>query len=155
MLELFLAMEEFNNFFVDRRGLHQMVKRKMERLEQRQIAKRIADLEDASVYISHVNWIDFDDFDLPKPIYVNMVRDPVERVISWYYYIRGSYRNAIFFQKFPERQPNTEEWYKKDFNDCVRSGDPECNFMQMQVNDKIHDNRRQTLFYCGHHENCL
>ena len=28
-------------------------------------------------------------FNLEMPIYVNMVRDPVERVISWYYYIRS------------------------------------------------------------------
>ena len=27
-------------------------------------------------------------YDIEMPIYVNMVRDPVERVISWYYYVR-------------------------------------------------------------------
>ena len=36
-------------------------------------------------------------FNLEMPIYVNMVRDPVERVISWYYYIRSVQK------KYPEQ----------------------------------------------------
>uniref|UniRef100_A0A1I8Q9X9 Sulfotransferase domain-containing protein n=1 Tax=Stomoxys calcitrans TaxID=35570 RepID=A0A1I8Q9X9_STOCA len=155
MLELFLDLGNYNDYYVDRRGLVQLVKPKMDRSEQKEIARRIADLEEGSVYISHVNWIDFDSFDLPKPIYVNMVRDPVERIISWFYYIRGSYRNAIFFNKFPQRKVNSEEWYKKNFNDCVRSGDEECQYVQMNVREKYQDQRRQSLYYCGHNDNCL
>lgn len=155
MFELFLLLEDFNNLYVDKRGMRQMVLMNMPQPQQREIAERITDLEDGSVYVSHVNWIDFAAFDLPKPIYVNMVRDPVERVISWYYYVRSSYRNAVFFQKFPQREVKPAEWYKKNFNDCVRNGDPECSFVQMQVKDPNLDFRRQSLFYCGHNPDCL
>ena len=36
----------------------------------------------------HTNFLDFEEFNRTNPIYINIVRNPVERVISWYYYIR-------------------------------------------------------------------
>ena len=44
-------------------------------------------------YVKHINFIDFTEFNLTQPIYVNFVRDPVDRIISWYYYTRyGSHQ---------------------------------------------------------------
>ena len=35
-------------------------------------------------YCKHLNFIDFrEDFNVTNPVYINFVRDPVERVISW------------------------------------------------------------------------
>ena len=42
-------------------------------------------------YVKHVNFLNFEEFGRKNPIYINMVRHPVERVISWYYYIRQSW----------------------------------------------------------------
>ena len=39
-----------------------------------------------SVFAKHVAMVNFSKHGLPTPIYVNIVRDPVERVISWFYY---------------------------------------------------------------------
>lgn len=41
-------------------------------------------------YYKHMHFINFEDYGRINPIYVNLVRDPVERVISWYYYIRSA-----------------------------------------------------------------
>ena len=43
-------------------------------------------------YVKHINFIDFTEFNMTQPIYINFVRDPVSRVISWYYYIRAPWR---------------------------------------------------------------
>lgn len=156
MLELFQVLESFNDDLnLERDGLHAINKRQFKRFEQRELAEKISELEDGSIWIQHVNWIDFEDFDLPKPIYINMVRDPVERVISWYFYARGAYKNAIEYNRDPTKPAKPESWYKKDFNHCVRSGDPECQYIPYSVKDYIGNFKRQSLFYCGHHEDCL
>ena len=41
-------------------------------------------------------------FNLEMPIYVNMVRDPVERVISWYYYVRAPWYFVERKRAFPD-----------------------------------------------------
>ena len=43
-------------------------------------------------YVKHINFLDFTEFNMTQPIYINFVRDPVSRVISWYYYIRAPWR---------------------------------------------------------------
>ena len=42
-------------------------------------------------YCKHVNFLNFEEFGRKNPIYINMVRHPVERIISWYYYIRQNW----------------------------------------------------------------
>ncbi|XP_036336969.1 heparan sulfate 2-O-sulfotransferase pipe-like [Rhagoletis pomonella] len=155
MIELFDKLESFNNLVIEREGLKKGTKRQLKMWEQRELAINISQFADGSVYIEHVNWIDFEEFELPKPIYINLVRDPVERVISWYYYARSAYKNAIEYDKFPDKPIRPAEWYKKDFNHCVRSGDPECQYVPYTVNDFAGDFRRQSLFFCGHSDDCL
>ena len=48
-------------------------------------------------YVKHMNFLNFEEFNKTNPIYVNIVRHPVERVISWYYYVR-------------------QNWYQLDYN---------------------------------------
>lgn len=55
-----------------------------------------------TVYVKHVCYTNFTKFNLPTPIYVNLVRDPIERIISWFYYIRAPWYDLkiAFFQIF-------------------------------------------------------
>ncbi|XP_033237557.1 heparan sulfate 2-O-sulfotransferase pipe isoform X10 [Drosophila pseudoobscura] len=156
MLELLQALENYHDdLTLDRTGLSKPTSRQLKKNDQRDMAEYVADLEEGSIYIEHINWIDFDEFDQPKPIYINMVRDPVERVISWFFYARGSYKNAIEYRKKPNLKIKKESWYKKNFNECVKSGDPECQYIPHTVKDAVPNFKRQTLFYCGHHDDCM
>ncbi|CAH2212518.1 jg9021, partial [Pararge aegeria aegeria] len=52
-------------------------------------------------------------FGYPSPIYVNVVRDPVERVISWYYYIRAPWYYVERKRAFPDLPLPDPAWLKK------------------------------------------
>ena len=43
-------------------------------------------LDKPGVYFRHIPWINMTSFSAPTPIWVSMVRDPIERVVSWFYY---------------------------------------------------------------------
>ncbi|XP_012158160.1 heparan sulfate 2-O-sulfotransferase pipe-like [Ceratitis capitata] len=144
-----------NQFVLEHLGLNKPGKRYLPPKEQERLADFIFRLGANSAYIEHVNWIDFHDYGLPKPIYMNLVRDPVERVISWFFYARNSYKNAHMFRKNPNALLFPATWYKKDFNECVRSGDPECQYVPFTYIDYIGNFKRQSLFFCGHNLDCL
>ncbi|XP_017041501.1 heparan sulfate 2-O-sulfotransferase pipe isoform X2 [Drosophila ficusphila] len=103
----------------------------------------------ANTYTKHVAFIDFDHLDEPWPIYINMVRDPIERLVSWFYYARAPWYLAERRQVFGDAvQMPSIEWLKKDFNRCIEEGDPECVYEQMEVGN-LGDHRRQSLYLCG------
>ncbi|XP_004931534.1 heparan sulfate 2-O-sulfotransferase pipe [Bombyx mori] len=105
-------------------------------------------------YIKHVCYTNFTRFGFPSPIYVNVVRDPVERVISWYYYVRAPWYYVERKRAFPDLPLPDPAWLKKDFETCVLSGDRECQYIEGETHEGIGDHRRQTLFFCGHEAQC-
>jgi len=62
LLELFNALVEYNDeLTLERSGLSQPAKRQLNKMERREAAELVAGLDDGSVYIRHINWLDFDD----------------------------------------------------------------------------------------------
>lgn len=155
LVEFMEYLQDVNNFDVDHSGLKKAASRQLLPKSQVEIAAHILNQDPGTVYIEHTSWIDFSAYNLPKPIFINLVRDPVERVISWYYYVRNSYRNALHYRNNPDAPIKPTAWFKKSFNDCVRNGDPECQYIPLSVIDPEGNFKRQSLFFCGHNENCL
>ena len=55
----------------------------------------------------------FPRFNIAEPIYFNMVRDPVERVISWYYYVRAPWYFVERKRAFPDLPLPNPNWLRK------------------------------------------
>ena len=72
---------------------------------------------------------------------MNMVREPVARTVSQYYYLRSNKRWSVR----PTKPPLA--WFNKDFETCVRDGDLEC-----QVGGGGQD--MQLTYFCGSHIQC-
>ena len=75
------------------------------------------------VYKKHMNFLNFEEFNKTNPIYVSMVRDPVERVISWYYY----HRQTTYLLKFEDHF--APKYYKESYEDCVEELREPCQFI--------------------------
>ncbi|KAH8408042.1 hypothetical protein KR222_002210 [Zaprionus bogoriensis] len=124
--------------------------------EQKIEAHWVSKLDKSTLYLAHGNWMDFSKFRRRKPIYLSMVRDPLERIIESFY-ARRTYQKFSIDRKLYEgyAQTHVDAWYKQTFNECVRSGNPECRYIQYSVKDDVDDFKRQSLFFCGNHEDCL
>lgn len=155
LLEFMEHLEKINDFKVDQTGLKKKSFRQLQSKGQSERAIYLYNQPPGTVYIEHTSWIDFNENNLPKPIFINLVRDPVERMISWYYYIRNSYLNAVYYRRNPNAPIKPTAWFKKSFNDCVRTGDPECQYTPLSVHDHVGNYKRQSLFFCGHNNDCL
>lgn len=103
------------------------------------------------IYSQHIAYINFTRFHLPRPIYINLVRDPIERIISWHYYVRARWYYNDMKAKLGENSiaMPSDEFLDLDLDTCVRNHDPHCTFEQMQMVNTVGDHRRQTLFFCG------
>ncbi|XP_055843998.1 heparan sulfate 2-O-sulfotransferase pipe isoform X3 [Episyrphus balteatus] len=120
-----------------------------------QIADEIMELKEPAAYSKHIAYLNFTQLDFPKPIYINLVRDPIERLASWFYYIRAPWYIADRRKHFPKTVLPAAEWLEKDFATCLRESDPECVFEQNSIKN-LGDHRRQMLFFCGQDDSvCL
>ena len=75
------------------------------------------------VFIQHYSFIDFSKFDYDwSPDWFNIVRDPVEKVISYFYYRRAGWVIADRLRVFPDEKLESVDYFKKDFESCVLKG---------------------------------
>ncbi|CAO1430220.1 unnamed protein product [Diamesa serratosioi] len=153
-MELLRRLAIRNNFKFHRDSVQRVETIRLATFQQEELADMVSDLETPSVYVKHVCYTNFTKFNLPTPIYINLVRDPIERIISWFYYIRAPWYYVERKQAFPDLPLPDSRWLRKDFETCVLRGDPECTYKMGETHEGIGDHRRQTLFFCGHENEC-
>ncbi|XP_039484997.1 heparan sulfate 2-O-sulfotransferase pipe-like [Drosophila santomea] len=151
LIELMRQLGKVHDYEVEKDPQNGGVIPLLETAEQSDLIDNIVNLEDGTVFASHVNFLNFTKHEQPRPIYVNMVRDPVERVISWYYYIRAPWVFVPGRRRNNREMPNPK-WVNTEFEQCVTSGEKVCTYIENSLLERVGDHRRQTLFFCGHNE---
>ncbi|XP_047477183.1 uronyl 2-sulfotransferase-like isoform X2 [Penaeus chinensis] len=98
-------------------------------------------------YDRHLYYTNFTELGSEAPVYVNIVRDPVERFISSFYYRRSQERlNRIPVQG--RTATPSPKWLNRTVEQCVLAGDNECAF-------RPGDEKEMMLtYFCGHHDFC-
>lgn len=150
-MELLKSLSIKNNFHYHKDRTQKVETIKLTYNEEKWLSNLLDFFNPPSVYVKHVCFVNFTQFNLDMPIYVNMVRDPVERVISWYYYVRAPWYFVERKRAFPELPLPNPNWLKKDYDTCVRRGDKECRY---QDGDERDDFGQLTEFFCGQDDDC-
>ena len=107
--------------------------------EETEIFTRLTSLDQPVVFDRHFyqpDWSRREEVNL-----VNLVREPVSRMISQYYYLRSPSR----WSWRPEKPP--QAWMMKDLSSCVLEDDLEC-----EVGGGGQD--MQLSYFCGSHLQC-
>ncbi|XP_016998121.2 heparan sulfate 2-O-sulfotransferase pipe isoform X5 [Drosophila takahashii] len=155
MLPLFRQLAAMNDINVVLNGPVRTMNRTRTEKEQLTESEWANELESGSIYMAHSNWLDFASFGFKKPIYISLVKDPIDRMVTDFYKRRSWVKRAIYRRMYPGRRERPDEWYQQSFNECVKSGNPECLFVQFSVADYIQDFKRQSLYFCGNEPDCL
>jgi len=150
-MELMKSLSKRNNFHYHKDRTQKVETIKLSNSEEKWLSNLLDFFSPPSVYVKHVCFVNFTKYNLPMPIYVNMVRDPVERVISWYYYVRAPWYFVERKRAFPDLPLPNSNWLRKDYETCVRRGDKECQYPE---GDEREDFGQLTEFFCGQEDEC-
>jgi len=91
-----------------------------------------------ALYHGHVSFLDFTKFGAHSPLYINIIRQPLDRLVSYYYFLRygDDYRPHVV----RKRQGDT-----MSFDECIKKGLPKCDPNDVWL---------QIPFFCGQHPDC-
>ncbi|XP_077994683.1 uronyl 2-sulfotransferase-like [Glandiceps talaboti] len=115
-------------------------KKNLTQEEQKELVAEINGLTPPVIYDRHVYFTPFQKFGSKNPAWVNLIRDPLRRFISLYYFKRfGDPHTAAGEFNMPE------EIINRSFDDCVLNNVFECSTKA---------SFRVVPYFCGHGEGC-
>ncbi|XP_039271527.2 uronyl 2-sulfotransferase-like [Styela clava] len=102
--------------------------------------QKISNFTHPTFYNRHIHYINFGKFGYSKPIYVNLIRDPIERFISHYNYMK-------YGEKARDVKTNPSKIWELDINVCVTKNIGVCGNINLLF--------YTGLYFCGLDEICL
>ncbi|XP_041461758.1 uronyl 2-sulfotransferase-like, partial [Lytechinus variegatus] len=94
------------------------------------------------IYQRHLHFVNFRQYGIQHPTYINIIRDPLERAVSHYYFIRfGDERK----QERKYSQNSTDPRRLMSYEQCVIQDDPDCTGKKSFY---------IIPFFCGHDPRC-
>ncbi|XP_035279783.1 uronyl 2-sulfotransferase a isoform X3 [Anguilla anguilla] len=119
-------------------------KTRLTKHEQVDLMRNISNIPQPYLYTRHVHFLNFTRFRIEQPVYINIIRDPINRFLSNYFFRRfGDWRGE---QNHLIRTPGMKDDERYlDINVCILENYPECS--------------NPRLFYiipyfCGQHPQC-
>lgn len=99
-----------------------------------------------AIYHRHTRFINFTEFALPQPTYINLVRNPVVRAVSEFYYKRWGQRDQGLKNAEIKARAAQQDW---DINQCLAlpRANRTCSFNRLDENE-------MTAIFCGQAPEC-
>ncbi|XP_044732111.1 uronyl 2-sulfotransferase-like [Chrysoperla carnea] len=150
MLVMLIQWLQGHNNFRHVRLLNDANKRLLTRLEQEnfvdEVTNYIKTYAVPMTFDRHIYFVNFTSFDKQSPTYINLIRDPVQKIISRFYYNqRKPNKNNPDLIYAPHREPSK---YQKTLEECIVAGDPECHFISGKPYDLT------IPYFCGQDPEC-
>lgn len=107
--------------------------------EENKVIDHLKEVPKPGVYIRHQYFIDFAEHKQKRPLYINVIRDPVEKFRSFYYFIRNGNLEGDGGDV-----PMSESKRLMNINDCVSRREKECTEPKWQM----------VPYFCGQDPRC-
>ncbi|KAK4315513.1 hypothetical protein Pmani_013274 [Petrolisthes manimaculis] len=151
LINLLGLLSKHNNFHMQKRPRRKAELVHIPKVDlQREMVANISKISTPSVVIESAAYINFTVYGKERPIRVSLVRDPVERAVSWYYHARAPYHLVERHAAFPDTILPSRAFLKKDLESCLKSrSDTECRYIpgKEMLGHTVE-------FFCGHQDFC-
>ena len=138
---LWLQVNETDLFAYER--AYEYWHRANSKAEEEEMVKEWKEIQNTTIWEKHLYFIDTSRYDLEfKANWINIVRDPIDRYISEFYFLRRASRWAYQADRPPQ------DWFDLDLNECLETIDPNCD---LNVN---YLTEQQLTYFCGSAPEC-
>ncbi|XP_076809289.1 uronyl 2-sulfotransferase-like isoform X1 [Clavelina lepadiformis] len=137
-------MQLINHFHVSTESMP-LIQMEFNKQERKEFAERILSLPRDTVFVRHFYFVNFSEFGLRNPIYINIIRNPVDRFISRYYYARYGFKKTEKSNVLWPKWPISLKRMNTTLEECVLTNVTKCFEVELY--------KPMMMFFCGDHFN--